>query len=103
MLFSADEMFALPELLLVSNRRSTRRSRRAAFVLSCFQETMGTGDSITVLADGDGSWARAAGLAVNLGKFGGVRCARASFVVTNGVVVKSYLEVRIENRFRETV
>eukprot|EP00168_Porphyra_purpurea_P012240 TRINITY_DN319_c0_g1_i4.p3 TRINITY_DN319_c0_g1~~TRINITY_DN319_c0_g1_i4.p3 ORF type:complete len:163 (+),score=61.73 TRINITY_DN319_c0_g1_i4:552-1040(+) len=63
-----------------------------SFVVDCFRQTMGTGDRIQVLADGDAAWARAAGMAVNLGKFGGVRCARSSFVVTDGVVMKAYIE-----------
>lgn len=62
------------------------------FVMDAFGTTMGTRDSIEVLADGDGSWVRAAGMAVNLGKFGGVRARRASFVVVDGVVRTAYLE-----------
>lgn len=62
------------------------------FVMDAFNTTMGTRDSIDVLADGDGSWVRAAGMAVNLGKFGGTRARRGSFVVVDGVVRKAFLE-----------
>lgn len=62
------------------------------FVMDAFGTTMGTRDSIEVLADGDGSWVRAAGMAVNLGKFGGTRARRGSFVVVDGVVRKAFLE-----------
>lgn len=62
------------------------------FVMDAFGTTMGTRDTIDVLADGDGSWVRAVGMAVNLGKFGGIRARRGSFVVVDGVVRKAFLE-----------
>lgn len=60
--------------------------------MDAFSTTMGTRDTIDVLADGDGSWVRAAGMAVNLGKFGGTRARRGSFVVVDGVVRTAHLE-----------
>ena len=56
-----------------------------AFVMKAWQEAQNAAD-ITMLADGDGSWTRALGLAKETGAFGGVRAQRFALIANDGVV-----------------
>lgn len=56
------------------------------FVLDAWAREQGAAGKVTMLADGDGSFARKVGLTRDTGAFGGVRSARYAMVVNNGVV-----------------
>ena len=47
---------------------------------------------IAMLADGDGSYTKALGLAMETGAFGGVRSQRYSMIIDDGVVTHLYIE-----------
>jgi peroxiredoxin len=58
-----------------------------AFVMGAWGESQGTGDTVMMLADGNGDFTRALGLEMDATKFGmGKRSQRYSMVVDNGVV-----------------
>ena len=58
-----------------------------AFVMGAWGESQGTGDTVAMLADGNGDFTRALGLEMDATKFGmGKRSQRYSMVVDNGVV-----------------
>lgn len=58
-----------------------------AFVMGAWGKDQGVGDTIIMVGDGDGEFARAAGIELDLrGKGLGVRCERFSAVVKDGVV-----------------
>jgi len=56
-----------------------------AFVMRAWQVAQHA-DAITMLADGDGSWTRALGLAKDTGAFGGLRAQRFALIANDGVV-----------------
>uniref|UniRef100_A0A7S1XJA3 Thioredoxin domain-containing protein n=1 Tax=Erythrolobus australicus TaxID=1077150 RepID=A0A7S1XJA3_9RHOD len=58
------------------------------FVMSEFGKALGAEGKVTMLADGDASFAKRVGLTKDTGAFGGLRSARYSMLVSNGVVVK---------------
>ena len=63
-----------------------------AFVMSAWNQAQGSGD-ITMLADGNGQFAEAVGLAMDASKFGmGKRSQRYSMVVNDGVVEQLNVE-----------
>ncbi|MGL5324692.1 MAG: peroxiredoxin [Aeromonas sp.] len=62
-----------------------------AFVMRAWQ-TAQNAEAITMLADGDGSWTRALGLAKETGAFGGVRAQRFALIANDGVVEKLFVE-----------
>jgi peroxiredoxin len=63
-----------------------------AFVMSAWNQAQGSGD-ITMLADGNGQFAEAVGLAMDASKFGmGQRSQRYSMVVNDGVVEQLNVE-----------
>jgi peroxiredoxin len=58
-----------------------------AFVMGAWGESQGAGDTVMMLADGNGDFTRALGLEMDATKFGmGKRSQRYSMVVDNGVV-----------------
>ena len=58
-----------------------------AFVMGAWGESQGAGDTVAMLADGNGDFTRALGLEMDATKFGmGKRSQRYSMVVDNGVV-----------------
>ncbi len=58
-----------------------------AFVMGAWGQSQGTGDTVMMLADGNGDFTRALGLEMDATKFGmGKRSQRYSMVVDNGVV-----------------
>ena len=58
-----------------------------AFVMGAWAKDQGTGDKVTLLADGSGDFTRALGLTMDARKFGmGERSQRYSMVVNDGVV-----------------
>ncbi|CAM9448738.1 unnamed protein product [Choristocarpus tenellus] len=63
-----------------------------AFVMGSWIKSLDAADKVTMLSDGGGAFARATGLAVDTGNFGGVRLNRMSMVVDDGVVTKLNLE-----------
>ncbi|MBL0517315.1 peroxiredoxin [Aeromonas caviae] len=62
-----------------------------AFVMKAWQEAQNAAD-ITMLADGDGSWTWALGLAKETGAFGGVRAQRFALIANDGVVERLFVE-----------
>lgn len=63
------------------------------FVMNAWAKDQGTGDSIMMLADGSGAFARALGLDVDYSKFGmGQRSRRYSMLVKDGVVEQLNVE-----------
>jgi len=58
-----------------------------AFVMGAWGDAQGAGDTVMMLADGNGDFTRAVGLEMDGSKFGmGKRSQRYSMVVDNGVV-----------------
>ena len=62
-----------------------------AFVMRAWQAAQNA-DAITMLADGDGSWTRALGLAKETGTFGGLRAPRFALIANDGVVEQLFVE-----------
>ena len=63
------------------------------FVLRAWAKDNGVTDSMTVLADGNGAFAKALGLETDVSKFGmGVRSQRYSMLVKDGVVQQLNVE-----------
>eukprot|EP01087_Luapelamoeba_hula_P024124 TRINITY_DN906_c0_g1_i1.p1 TRINITY_DN906_c0_g1~~TRINITY_DN906_c0_g1_i1.p1 ORF type:complete len:179 (-),score=16.73 TRINITY_DN906_c0_g1_i1:90-569(-) len=57
-----------------------------AYVLEAWAEAQNAKGKITFLADGNGEFARAVGLTLDTGAFGGVRSARYAIYAEDGVV-----------------
>jgi peroxiredoxin len=62
-----------------------------AFVMRAWREAQNASD-ITMLADGDGSWTQALGLAKETGAFGGLRAQRFALIAQDGVVQQLFVE-----------
>ncbi|MFM5112755.1 peroxiredoxin [Aeromonas hydrophila] len=62
-----------------------------AFVMKAWQDAQNA-EAIIMLADGDGSWTRALGLAKETGAFGGVRAQRFALIANDGVVEQLFVE-----------
>jgi peroxiredoxin len=64
-----------------------------AFVMGAWAESAGANGKVTMLADGNGEFAKAVGLELDAGKFGmGTRAQRYSMIVDNGVVTQLNVE-----------
>ena len=64
-----------------------------AFVLRAWAESAGASDKVTMLADGNGEFAEAVGLAMDASKFGmGGRGQRYSMLIEDGVVKQINVE-----------
>jgi peroxiredoxin len=64
-----------------------------AFVLQAWGENAKSGATVTMLADGNGDFARAMGLEMDASKFGmGTRGQRYSMIVNDGIVEKLNVE-----------
>lgn len=64
-----------------------------AFVMGAWGENGGAGDKVTMLADGNGDFAKAVGLTMDGSKFGmGTRGQRYSMIVEDGVVKQLNVE-----------
>lgn len=64
-----------------------------AFVMGAWSKANDAGDSVTMLADGNGDFARAVGLTMDGSKFGmGERSQRYSMIVDDGVVTALNVE-----------
>ena len=64
-----------------------------AFVMWAWAESSGVGDKVTMLADGNGEFASALGLAADSSKYGmGTRSRRYSMIVNDGVVEQLNIE-----------
>ena len=64
-----------------------------AFVMGAWGESQGAGDTVMMLADGNGDFTRALGLEMDATKFGmGKRSQRYSMLVDNGVVTALNVE-----------
>ncbi|HEX4693498.1 peroxiredoxin [Sphingomonas sp.] len=65
-----------------------------AFVMGAWGKANDAGDKVTMLADGNGEFARAIGLTMDGSKFGlGERSQRYSMIVDDGVVTELNVEV----------
>lgn len=62
-----------------------------AFVMKAWREAQNA-EAITMLADGDGSWTSALGLAKETGAFGGLRAQRFALLAVDGVVQRLFVE-----------
>ena len=62
-----------------------------AFVMKAWQAAQNA-DAITMLADGDGSWTQALGLAKETGACGGLRAQRFALIANDGVVEQLFVE-----------
>ena len=63
------------------------------FVMNAWGKDQGVGDSVTMLADGNGDFTRAVGLDFDAGKFGmGRRSQRYSMLIKDGVVAELNVE-----------
>ncbi|MNH25224.1 Hybrid peroxiredoxin hyPrx5 [compost metagenome] len=62
-----------------------------AFVMKAWREAQNA-EAITMLADGDGSWTQALGLAKETGAFGGLRAQRFALIARDGVVQQLFVE-----------
>lgn len=62
-----------------------------AFVMNAWGATQNA-ENIMMLADGDGSYSQALGLAMPTGAFGGLRSQRYAMIVKNGVVTSLNVE-----------
>jgi len=62
-----------------------------AFVMKAWQDAQNA-EAITMLADGDGSWTQALGLAKETGAFGGLRAQRFALIANDGVVEQLFVE-----------
>ena len=63
------------------------------FVMAAWGESAHAGDNVLMLADGNGSYAAALGLAVDRSEFGmGTRARRCSILVDDGVVAQLNIE-----------
>lgn len=62
-----------------------------AFVMDAWGKAQNA-EHIMMLGDGDGSYAKALGLSMETGSFGGVRSQRYAMVVDNGVVTHLHVE-----------
>ncbi|MEO5493102.1 MAG: peroxiredoxin [Sphingomonas sp.] len=64
-----------------------------AFVMGAWGKVNNAGDKVTMLADGNGEFAKAVGLTMDGSKFGmGERSQRYSMIVDNGVVTELNVE-----------
>ena len=64
-----------------------------AFVMGAWSESAGAGQSVTMLSDGNGEFAKAIGLTMDGAKFGmGTRGQRYSMIVNDGVVEQLNVE-----------
>jgi peroxiredoxin len=64
-----------------------------AFVMQAWADANGVDDSVTMLADGNGAFAKAIALELDGSKFGmGTRAQRYAMVVNDGVVEALYVE-----------
>jgi len=63
------------------------------FVMHAWGNAQGTGDKILMLADGNGDFAAATGLSLDLTGLGlGVRCQRYAAILSDGVVEELFIE-----------
>ncbi|WP_371375161.1 peroxiredoxin [Thalassotalea aquiviva] len=62
-----------------------------AFVMQAWGKTQNA-DNIMMLGDGDASFAKALGLSMETGSFGGIRSQRYAMIVDNGVVTHLHVE-----------
>jgi len=70
-----------------------------AFVMGAWSKNAGAGENVTMLADGNGDFAKAVGLTMDGSKFGlGTRGQRFSMIVDDGVV--SVLNVEAPGEFK---
>ena len=64
-----------------------------AFVMGAWGQANDVGETVTLLADGNGEFAQAVGLTMDGSKFGmGTRSQRYSMLVENGVVKQLFIE-----------
>lgn len=63
-----------------------------AFVMAAWAKDQDVGDKVTMLSDGDASWAKSLGLSMDTGAFGGVRTQRFAMIIRDGVLVNLFVE-----------
>ncbi|TDP32076.1 peroxiredoxin [Idiomarina aquatica] len=63
-----------------------------AFVMKAWGDSLGIGDQVRLLSDGNGAFSEALGLATDTGAFGGIRSKRYAMVIEDGVVEHLFVE-----------
>lgn len=63
-----------------------------AFVMKAWGDSLGIGDKVRLLSDGDGAFSEALGLATDTGAFGGIRSKRYAMIIEDGVVEHLFVE-----------
>lgn len=63
-----------------------------AFVMKAWGESLGIGEKVRLLSDGNGAYNQILGLAMDTGNFGGIRSKRYAMIITDGTVTGLYVE-----------
>ena len=60
--------------------------------MKAWGDSLGIGDQVRLLSDGNGAFSEALGLATDTGAFGGIRSKRYAMVIEDGVVEHLFVE-----------
>lgn len=63
-----------------------------AFVMKAWGDSLGVGDEVRLLSDGNGAYSEAMGLATDTGAFGGIRSKRYAMIIEDGVIEHLFVE-----------
>ncbi|MGM0526032.1 MAG: peroxiredoxin [Pseudomonadota bacterium] len=63
-----------------------------AFVMRAWGESLGFGDKVRLLSDGNGEYSQKLGLASDTGAFGGIRSKRYAMIIEDGIVEHLFVE-----------
>lgn len=63
-----------------------------AFVMKAWGESLGIGEKVRLLSDGNGAYNQKLGLAMDTGSFGGIRSKRYAMIITDGTVKSLFIE-----------
>jgi len=63
-----------------------------AFVMKAWGESLGIGENVRLLSDGNGAYNQMLGLAMDTGNFGGIRSKRYAMIISDGTVQGLYVE-----------
>ncbi|MDV6316625.1 peroxiredoxin [Idiomarina sp. HP20-50] len=63
-----------------------------AFVMKAWGESLGIGEKVRLLSDGNGAYNQMLGLSMDTGSFGGIRSKRYAMIITDGEVTGLFVE-----------
>ncbi|RUO64683.1 peroxiredoxin [Idiomarina ramblicola] len=63
-----------------------------AFVMKAWGESLGIGEKVRLLSDGNGAYNQTMGLSMDTGSFGGIRSKRYAMIITDGKVKGVFVE-----------